>query len=358
MSRSPILFRCDGAPDQGWEPFYQCMILAQAIQRRRRGTYFHSRLEPTNLALAIHRGGHEWLPSEHTAGTADDLDETVRQARRIGAAAVVVVAPNVGEEYLRELTATGLVVVAIDAEGKLDFPNRLVVNPFLGVGREEYRHARGTQLLTGEKYALIRGLIRRIRPLRSQEPPAPIRGLVALGDGDTSDRCIQIAQELLEVPKVDKVALALRPHHPRIAEIREFVAGETGRVEVVSENNELSTRLSRAHFAITSGDGWSIEMACLGLPQLMLADLPRRVPNAQRLEEEGTGLFLGMADKVSGGELRQAVQDLLADPLERRGMTRTGRQLIDGRGTDRFVTAVEVVLHVAARGTADERLVA
>ena len=146
MSRSPILFRCDGTPDAGWEPFYQCMTLAQAMQRRRRGTYLHSRLEPANLAVTIHRGGHEWLPAEHRVGTADDIDETIRQARKIGAAAVVVVAPNVGVEYLRELTASGLLTVVVDGEGKLDFPNRLVVNPYLGVNVEEFGRIKGWTL--------------------------------------------------------------------------------------------------------------------------------------------------------------------------------------------------------------------
>ncbi len=358
MSRSPILFRCDGTPEAGWEPFYQCMTLAQAMQRRRRGTYLHSRLEPANLALTIHRGGHEWLPSDHIAGSADDIDETIRQARKIGAAAVVVVAPNVGVEYLRELTASGLLTVVVDSEGKLDFPNRLVVNPYLGVNVEDYKHVQGTQLLVGARYALVRGMIRRIRPLRSQEPAAPFRGLVAMGDDDITGRSVKLAHELLDNPKVDKVAVAVRAHHTHIDQLRELALEEPGRLEIVSENNEVMTRLSRSHFAITSGDSWSIEMACLGMPQLILTEHDRYVTNAQRLEEEGAATYLGPVAKFSAGALRSAVQELLVDPMERRGMTRCGRQLIDGRGTDRFVTAVEMLLHVAARPANSGRLAA
>ena len=40
-----------------------------------------------------------------------------------------------------------------------------------------------------------------------------------------------------------------------------------------------------------------------------------------------------------------AVQNLLTDPLERQAMARCGRKLIDGRGPDRLVTALEVMLH-------------
>ena len=41
----------------------------------------------------------------------------------------------------------------------------------------------------------------------------------------------------------------------------------------------------------------------------------------------------------------RAVQNLLGDPLERQAMSRCGRKLIDGRGADRLVTALEVLLH-------------
>ena len=55
-TRGPILFRCDGTAEHGWEPFYQCLSLAAALQRRRRGTHFLSYLDPLSLATVINRG--------------------------------------------------------------------------------------------------------------------------------------------------------------------------------------------------------------------------------------------------------------------------------------------------------------
>ncbi len=349
MSRSPILFRCDATPEQGWESFYQCMTLAQAIQRRRRGTYFYSRLEPNNLAMIANRGGHEWVPADHPVGSMDDLDATLHQTRKLGAAAVVVVAPQVSVEYLHEMTASGLVVVTVEPEARLEYPNRLVFNPFLGVSEKDYEHARGTQLLVGPRFPLIRGMIRRVRPLRSSEPPTPFRALVAMGDDDLKGRSVELTKELADMPKVDKISVVARPHHPRIDELREIVKSEPGRLEIISENAEISTRLTRAHFALSSGCPWSLEFACLGLPQLILTDEPRYVANAERLDEEGAAQYLGQASKVTPGQFRTAVQDLLLDPQGRKMMTRSGRQLIDGRGTDRFVNGMEILLHVAAR---------
>ena len=67
-TRGPILFRCDGTPDQGWESFYQCLSLAAALQRRRRGTHFLSYLEPLSLATVINRGNNDWAPAEQRLG--------------------------------------------------------------------------------------------------------------------------------------------------------------------------------------------------------------------------------------------------------------------------------------------------
>jgi spore coat polysaccharide biosynthesis predicted glycosyltransferase SpsG len=63
------------------------------------------------------------------------------------------------------------------------------------------------------------------------------------------------------------------------------------------------------------------------------------------LEEEGAAQCLGWHENVSAQTIRQAVQNLLNDNLERQAMSRCGRQLIDGRGPDRLVTALEILLH-------------
>src|SRR5262245_46358147 len=268
MTRAPILFRCDGTATHGWESFYQCLVLAGAMQRRRRGTYFLSRLEPQTLAGPILRGGHEWSETTTEVGSADDLDATIREARRLNAAAIVVAAEHLSEEYLRELDATGILVMTVDNSATIRFPNKLVVNPFLGLPREKYKLERGTQLLRGIRYPLIRPQIRRLRPLRAQEPPQPFRALVAIED-DFNNVTQTLAEQLLKIDAIHRVDLFARPHHPQLNELREFAANHEGRVGVAIEVPELAARVSRCHFAVTAGDSVALELACVGVPQLM-----------------------------------------------------------------------------------------
>lgn len=349
MNRDPILFRVDGTPQTGWEHFARCQALAAAIQRRRRPCHFLSRLEPASLVLPLKRSGNEWLAADHTPGTPEDLDEVVREVRRLRPAAVVVDIPEVSEDYLAELRAAGPLVVALDNVAAIRFPARLVINPLLGPGREAYDVEPGGQLLLGPRYALVRSEVRRARPLRSVEPPPPFRALVALGDNDPDQRAVELARLLLNTPRVARVDVIVRPHQEDIAEAVRALAGSTEaeRLGVAQSSAEVSSRVSRCHLAITAGNAMALELACVGVPQLVIVQAEHHWPTARRLEEEGAAICVGSQANVSAGTVRQAVQELLDDPMERKAMSRSGRQLIDGRGQDRMVTALEVLLHPA-----------
>jgi spore coat polysaccharide biosynthesis predicted glycosyltransferase SpsG len=349
MTRAPILFRVDGTPTPGWESFWRCLTCAGALQRRRRPTYFLSRLEPAELAQNLKRGGNDWIAAAHPAGTEDDLAETLAEVRRLSPAAVIVDSSAVAEPYLRSLRASGTLVVSLDHLAQVRFPSHLVVNPLLGPGKEAFEHVLGTQLLLGVRYALVRPEVRRLRPLRSQEPAQPFRILIALGDDDPHNQAGELAKLLLASPRVARVDIALRSHHPELPALQELALANTERLELAVEPAEVAARITRCHFALTAGNGWSLDLACVGVPQLVLVQEEHHWPTAQRLEEEGAATCLGWHETVSAATIRQAVQTLLADPAERQAMSRCGRQLIDGRGPDRFVTALEVMLHPTRR---------
>lgn len=348
MDRSPILFRCDANAERGWEPFYQCLTYAAALQRRRRPAYFLGRIEPFPLLSQIVRGGNDYLTAGHPIGTAEDCDETIREVRRLGAAAVIVNAPGVQEEYLRELSSTGTTVVVVDCEAQVRFPNRLVINPLIGKPLTHYNWEPGTQLLLGRKYAIVRSVFRRQRALRSADPQGSHRGIIAFGEDDFAGQSLQRAQELLAASRVEKLSVLVRSHHHQLEQLRKLAEKNKGRLEVLTEPSELGTRLPRAHFALTGGDGICLEMACVGVPQLIVTQNARHVPNARKMDEEGAATYLGTAEQASANALRDAVNYVLDDRLERIGMARCARLMIDGRGPDRIVNGLEILIHAPA----------
>jgi spore coat polysaccharide biosynthesis predicted glycosyltransferase SpsG len=325
-------------------------VYAAALQRRRRTAYFLTQLEPESLSPTVKRGGNEWLEAGGPAGTPQDLEDTVQEIRRIQPAAVVVDAPGATEDYLRELRRTSAVIASFDTTAPIRFPSRLVVNPMLGPSRDAYEFDQGTQLLLGARYSIIRSEIRRVRPTRAVEPMQPFRALVALGDDDVNNQSSHLSKLLLGCPRVARVDVLVRPHHPHLAEMQEMAANcPPGRLEILCESQEYPSRVARCHFAVTAGNGWSLELACVGVPQLLVVQSEAQWPTAQRLEEEGAAMCLGWHETVSAQTVRQAVHDLLGDAEERQAMARCGRKLIDGRGPDRLVSALEILLNLSPR---------
>jgi spore coat polysaccharide biosynthesis predicted glycosyltransferase SpsG len=349
MNREPVLFRVDASPRTGWEPLLRCLGYAAALQRRRRPAYFLAQLEPATLAPVVKRGGNEWLEADAPAGGPADLEEVLREVRRLRPAALVVDSPDAGEEYLEALRQTGVLVMSFDSQAATRFPSRLVVNPLLGPGKEAYHFSLGAQLLLGPRYALVRPEVRRVRPTRAHEPAPPFRALVALGDDDPNNQSAELARALLNCPKVARVDVAVRPWHRDLEALRAMAEACPDRLEIAGEPNEYAPRIARCHFAVTAGNAWSLELACVGVPQLVVVQAETHWPTAQRLEEEGAATCLGWHASASAATLRQAVNVLLTSPAERMAMARCGRKLIDGRGPDRLVTALEVLLHPSRR---------
>jgi spore coat polysaccharide biosynthesis predicted glycosyltransferase SpsG len=345
MTRAPILFRVDAAPRVGWEHLSRCLVFAAALQRRRRPAHFLAELDPASLALGVKRAGNEWVHASAPAGTKEDVPEILRQINKIRPAAVVVDAPEVGEAYLDAVAGTGTAVVSFDSFATQACQANLLINPLLGPAKEAYDIKHGTQVLLGARYAMVRPEIRRLRPIRSQEPIQPFRALVALGDDDPNNQSAELAKLLLNCPKVGRVDVAVRPYHRDLAGLQALAETCSERLEIISENNELPLRVARCHFALTGANAWSLELACVGVPQLVVVQSEVHWPTAQRLEEEGAVTCLGWHANVSPQTVRQAVANILSDPLERLAMARAGRKLIDGRGPDRLVTALEIVLH-------------
>jgi spore coat polysaccharide biosynthesis predicted glycosyltransferase SpsG len=345
MNRDPILIRVDGTAACGWERLGRCLTLAAALQRRRRPTFFLAQLDPGALGLAIKRAGNDWLEADAPAGSEEDVVETVQEIRRLRPAAVIVDAPNADGDYLAELVATGTLVVSLDHLAHTRFPSQLVINPLLAPGREAYEFLPGTQLLLGPRYALVRSEIRRARQIRAQEPAAPLRALLTLGDEDPESKAEELLAVLMNCSRLERIDLAVRPQHPELLRLRELAAAHAERLELAVEPAEITARLPRCHFAVSAGGTWSLELACVGIPQLLVVQSEAHWPTARRLEEEGAAMCLGSGAQVSAASVRQAIQELLNDPMERQAMSRCARKLVDGRGPDRLVTALEVLLH-------------
>ncbi|MCS7159160.1 MAG: hypothetical protein RMJ19_01700 [Gemmatales bacterium] len=347
MSREAVVLRVDGNSQSGWDAWNRCQVLAYGLQRRRRPCYFVSHLEPNGLALTLKRSGHDWIAAAHEPGSPADLEQLLREIHRLQAVAVILDVPAIGPDYVAELIAAGVLVVHVDTQAACRHAAQLVLNPTLSRQADDYDVCGGGQVLCGPRYVLVRPEIKRVRPQRSLEPPTPFRVAVALGD-DRRQLTQEVVNSLLSLKHVGRVEIVTWPHHPAALLAQRLQEKYGERVGTAEEPHGWGLTMMRSHLAIAASGPWALELAYVGVPAVLITDQAEQLRTAQTLHEEGIACHLGSAEQFSSKHLREAVNRLLADEVERHTMARLGRSFLDGRGTDRFVQAVEILLHAPA----------
>lgn len=344
MNRGSILLRVDGSSVDGMGRVARCLALANAMQRRRYQMTFVTNIDNVAWPDRIRRHRHSILKTPHAAGSELDRASLLREIETRRPVVVVTDSPDIDEEYLALLSHRVPLVISVDEFARGAFPSDIVLNPTLGTSSKDYEVYPGTQILAGDRYAMVRSEFRRARNVRATEPGGAVRILVALGGGEVARPTARLAEALLAENKIEKVDAVIGASTEGKEELRAVAERYPGRLSVTSDCRDLAMRITKSHLLVTGTGNTPLEAACVGIPMVVLSRQPRHVAHGERIEEIGIGQYLGPMDEVDPGRVAKAAVEILLDNFERKAMSRSGRMLIDGRGADRMVTASEILL--------------
>jgi UDP-2,4-diacetamido-2,4,6-trideoxy-beta-L-altropyranose hydrolase len=347
MNRGSILLRVDGSAQDGMGRMARCLALANALQRRRYQMTFLSQIDNSSWPDRIRRFRHGIVRTPFAAGSEQDRAEVLQEVDRKNPVVFITDSPAIDEEYLAMLATRVPLLISLDESAEHRFPSDLVLNPTLGKSTPDYTLYPGTQLVAGDKYAMIRSEFRRARGVRATEPGGPTRILLALGGGDTAAATFRFAKALLQHKGIAKIDAVLGAGKQDRKQLDELAAEHSDRLSVSADVRDLATRMTKAHLLVTGGGVTSLEAACVGIPTVIVTHHRHHEMNATWLEEIGVAHYLGHEENVTGEQVLGAAVEILEDNFERKAMSRSGRMLIDGRGADRIVTATEILLRRA-----------
>jgi UDP-2,4-diacetamido-2,4,6-trideoxy-beta-L-altropyranose hydrolase len=349
MNRGTILFRVDGSPQHGMGRLARCLALANALQRRRYQMTFIGNIDGNAWPDRIRRFRHAVTRTPHAAGSPEDRKAFLQEIALRNPLVVVVDAADLDEGYLAELSACVPVVIAMEDSAERSLPVDLVLNPTLGRGLSDFKVRAGGQVVFGNRFAMIRAEFRRARNIRATEPSGGPRVMVALGGGDNGEQSHAIAKALLQKKKIERIDVALGVEGKSKKQFEALVAASAGRLTTTCDVRDMGVRMTKSHLLVTAGGNTSLEGACVGMPMLLVSREARQDLNASQLDEIGAAQFLGRQGAVSPADVAEAAVNVLEDTFERKAMSRSGRLLIDGRGGDRIVIAVEILLRRSKR---------
>jgi UDP-2,4-diacetamido-2,4,6-trideoxy-beta-L-altropyranose hydrolase len=329
-----VLLRCDGGSGIGMGHLMRCRALAAAFAGLGwRHSFAVTRETAPLLAdsnAIIVPPGVDGAHAVAEAGAANKVD--------------CLVVDHYGLDAMFESAARGKASIVLVIDDLADRPHDcdLLVDPNPERVAADYAGLTGgtTRFLLGSQYALLRPEFADRHPAEARPPRRRAeRLLITLGGADPDN----VSQRLLEaLPHLGgaplKTVLVVGPANPHRETLAALAPAPS--VEVAVDPPDLAGLMLDTDIAITAGSTSFWELACLGVPALIvvIADNQRAV--ARAAENAGAALVLGESNHLDPRNLAAAIAALAADPDRRQRMSESGRNLVDGRGAARVADAV------------------
>ena len=328
-------FRVEGGGDIGMGHLMRCFALAETCRRFGHEAVFLStgvfpalrrRLSAAGVAVS-------WLGASYPDPL--DLERTVAWARAREGVWLVLDGYRFDAEYQHALRKAGCRVLVVDdgIHAERYYADAVLnQNPF--AERLSYPCEGSPRLLLGAQYALIRRDVVDRRPPRRPIADRARRVMVTLGGSDPRGQTDKVLQGLRSLRMHDlDVRVVVGPGTTE-------VAPADGPSITVLRDPDVAAVMAWADLAISAAGSTCWELACIGVPALVIVVAENQRAVAAAVEEAGLARSLGWWEALTAEAIGAAVEAVAVDAESRRAMSEHGRALVDGRGAERVLAAL------------------
>ena len=322
-----LTIRADGGPEIGYGHLVRTGALAGEMFRRdHRITY--ATTTPDHVAdVCSDEVETLQLPSR------SDVSPLIDRLHEIGADAVLTDSYPVDASYQRAVrNSVPLAVVSDDTRHPICADALINGNLYARTLDYEILGDEPVRCL-GPDYLLLR---REITRLTAREPPwheDPIRALVTMGGSDLNDLTPTVLRAFdgFDIRVDAIVGPGFSEEQER--DIRTVAAEVSTDVRVARDPDDLPERMFRADFAVSTASSTVYELLIAGTPLITVPVVDNQQPIATALREHDAAIVLERgADQDA---FQCAIEEYMTDRTLRRRHRKRGRELVDGRGTER-----------------------
>lgn len=339
-----LLIRTDGSSLIGIGHVMRCLALAQAWTETGGKAIFAMANQELSLATRLRADGMDLVKLSTQPGSDDDSSQIVNLARKVNASAVVVDGYQFDDKYQRSIKDIGLYFMFIDDYSHADYYwADLVLNQNIYAHSDLYTNkAPYTRLLLGNHYVLLRRefLMQQIR--EREFPDVASKVLVTLGGSDPENVTLRVIQALQQVHDDALEAVVViggsNQHHEAI---KSAVHNSLVPIRLEGNVTSMPELMVWADVAISAGGSTCWEMAYMGLPFASLALAKNQQVIVDGLSEAGICVNIGHFEDVLDDHITEELSGLLGDRQRRQCMSLKGRNLVDGVGVERVVSALQ-----------------
>jgi spore coat polysaccharide biosynthesis predicted glycosyltransferase SpsG len=234
-------------------------------------------------------------------------------------------------EYLSALKKTTGLLVTIDDDGPGAAVADLRFNPLYPI----------PDALVDPAYIPLKEEFQRLNGRLREYDRELCRIIITLGGSDTYGFTSLAVRAVDSLPKEVACEVILGPAFQHEAELATAIA-DAGkwRFSLACNARDMHERMFAADLAICGGGLTLFELACTGTPAVVICGEPFEEQTAADMETRGFGINLGFGRYLKSSDVVRALMVLYSDVDRRVEMGRRGRELVDGRGSERIAAAI------------------
>jgi UDP-2,4-diacetamido-2,4,6-trideoxy-beta-L-altropyranose hydrolase len=338
-----LLIRADANVAMGTGHVMRCLALAQAWQDAGGSATFTIADPSSQIRERLLKESLGILAISAAAGTEEDARQTTALARQHATTWVVVDGYQFGADYQRALKLAGFKVLFLDDYGHAShYCADLVLNQNISADESAYRNREPhTRLLLGPRYSLLRREFNTWHGWRREIVPVGYRVLVTMGGSDPDNFTGRVIDSLASIENANVEATVVVGGSSEHFESLEQRAIKVGKKIVLRRDvSNMAELMAEADIAISAAGTTCWEICLMGLPAILIDLAENQTPVARELDRRGCAIHLGSPQDVSTTMLAIEVKRLLDSKDDRQALSVRGRELVDGEGAKRVLSAL------------------
>ncbi len=359
-----IVFRTDSSLAIGTGHMVRCLTLADKLRSTGADVAFVSRNLPGNVIETVSRRGfrvhvlpyegdeiardirrseyERWLTVESSHDAAQTL--SVLANEEIGADWLVVDHYALDRSWHKAMRAVVGQIMVIDDIANREHDCNILLDQNLysdPMGRYDGLIPAECQAMLGPGFALLRPQFADVYDHVKRSFGNVTRLLVFFGGSDATNETMKALAALDTLDRRDlQVDVVVGRVNPYREDIWEWCVERAN--AIFHENvTDMAGLMLQADLAIGAGGTTTWERCCLGLPSVLIAVADNQVAIAEEADRAGLAAYLGHSGEVTIEDIARAVTSLVDDHDRLREMSNRARQLVDGLGAERVITAMK-----------------
>ncbi len=346
-------FRVDGNREIGTGHLSRCHLLARKLQVEKvPSTFLISETDRLLLERLEREGfGVEVLRGQN-AVEADAILGRITCRRSENTLLVVDSSlPNFYTlDFQQHIRQGGVRLMIITFRHDCHFISDIVHNQSLLALGQRYSAAPYTRLLLGPRYTILDDAFYNVAKKQIKDASLPVETIfLSFGGADNFNLTLKgltALSTMREPPQ--RIIVAVGVLYNSLDELKKFISKNSSlNIQLHINTSEISSLMAQSNIALTSGGLTIWELACLGIPNIIISTSERERQHSLILEKMGQCYYLGHYDHVSHEQIAQAITRLMSERERRSLMSQKSKKLVDGLGWKRVLKHITAVLREA-----------